>query len=173
MLPVAETNVVISTANISTNFPFLVTDVVATATTISTAVSATTKANASVFVAGALVKSEKNTVNSHDDDDNVSGAASSGINSHSSSNNNNNNESSVSHSESRNLIADSEDEKDTIATVSHQQQHHRQRISAVKVTPPSTNGKVTAKSTKIEMPAGLNYVFDTHLANKHHHHDYR
>lgn len=74
-------------------------------------------------------------------------------------------------------------EKSFFATNGTNIHYRQQRISAVKVTPASverydnvvvglSSGKgVNVKNTKIELPAGLNYVFDTQ--NKHRHHDFR
>lgn len=115
-------------------------------------------AETTVVAAGALVQAEKNSVNSKVDGGSVDSSGS---------------DISDSSDDGSSSSGDDAEKNSTSALHQHQQpQPSRQRISAVKVTPPSAD-KASVKSTKIEMPAGLNYVFDSHPANKHHHHDYR
>lgn len=117
-------------------------------------------AETNVVAAGAIVQAEKNSVNSKVDGGSVDSGGSD-----------------ISESSDDGSSSSGDDAGKNSTSALHQHQHQqpqpsRQRISAVKVTPPSAD-KASVKSTKIEMPAGLNYVFDSHPANKHHHHDYR
>lgn len=66
------------------------------------------------------------------------------------------------------------DETTNINSILNTQSNSRQRVSAVKVTLPPGGAKGNTKTSKIDAPPGLNYVFDAHPnINKHHHHDYR
>lgn len=157
------------------------TRVVIITTTTTTAILGT--ADAALIQAAAIVRPEKNIVNSEansvtiESDKSSSNSGSSGlINIEPSGDDaesiSANNEGKL----SSNSSSDGDDQlgkNSTLATTPHHHQQNRQRISAVKVTPPSTGKTSSVKSTKIEMPAGLNYVLDSHPANKHNHPDYR